>query len=146
MMNKAVVRVGRPLAGFALLVVAALVSGPPANAAGADAGGTATPVLSQALPNVPGKTLTAVVVKYPPGGKSPKHHHSGSVFAYVLSGAIRSQVSDQGPARVYKAGESFFEPPGSEHLISENASDTESASLLAVFVADDGAKLTTFDK
>ena len=53
--------------------------------------------------------------------------------------------SATGPARVYQAGESFFEPPGSEHLVSANASATEPASLLAVFVADDGAELTTFD-
>ena len=104
------------------------------------------PVFAQPLPNVPGKTLTAVVVGYAPGGKSAEHHHAGSVFAFVLSGAIRSENSATGPVRIYKAGESFFEPPGSEHLVSENASDTEPASLLAVFVADDGAQLTTFDK
>jgi quercetin dioxygenase-like cupin family protein len=68
------------------------------------------------------------------------------VFVYVLSGSIRSENSATGPARVYKAGETFFEPPGSEHLVSENASATEPASLLAVFVADDGAQLTTFGK
>jgi quercetin dioxygenase-like cupin family protein len=96
--------------------------------------------------HVPGKSLTAVVVTYAPGGKSEKHHHAGSVFAYVLSGAIRSENSATGPGKVYNTGESFFEPPGSEHLVSENASTTEPASLLAVFVADDGAKLTTFDK
>ena len=60
--------------------------------------------------------------------------------------AIRSENSATGPVKVYKAGESFFEPPGSHHLISENASATEPASLLAVHVADDGAQLTTFDK
>ena len=68
--------------------------------------------------------------------------HAGSVLAYVLSGEIRSENSATGPARVYKAGETFFEPPGSEHLVSENASATEPASLLAIFVADDGAQLT----
>jgi quercetin dioxygenase-like cupin family protein len=68
------------------------------------------------------------------------------VFAYVLSGEIRSENSANGPAGVYKAGETFFEPPGSAHLVSENASTTEPASLLAIFVADDGAQLTTFDK
>ena len=98
------------------------------------------------LPNVPGKTLSAVVVNYPPGGKSASHHHAGSVFAFVLSGAIRSENSATGPARIYRAGESFFEPPGSTHSISENACATEPASLLAVFVADDDAKLTVFDK
>ena len=85
-------------------------------------------------------------MNYAPGGKSGAHHHAGSVFAYVLSGAIRSENSATGPVRVYKTGESFFEPPGSEHLVSENASATEPASLLAVFVADDRAQLTTFDK
>jgi quercetin dioxygenase-like cupin family protein len=104
------------------------------------------PVLAEKLPNVPGKTITAVVVNYAPGGKSLSHHHAGSVLAYVLSGEIKSENSATGPAKVYKAGESFFEPPGSEHLVSENASTTEPASLLAVFVADDGAKLTTFGK
>ena len=46
----------------------------------------------------------------------------------------------------HEAGEAFFEPPGSEHLVSENASTTEPASLLAIFVADDGAQLTMFEK
>jgi quercetin dioxygenase-like cupin family protein len=104
------------------------------------------PVLSEKLPNVPGKNLTAVVVNYAPGGKSVSHHHAGSVFVYVLTGQIRSEVSGAGPAKVYKPGETFFEPPGSAHLVSENASATEPASLLAVFVADEGAKLTTYDK
>ena len=107
---------------------------------------TVQPVISEKLPNVPGKSLSAVLVKYPPGGKSNKHHHAGSVFAFVLSGSIRSENSATGPGKVYKAGEAFFEPPGSQHLVSENASESEPASLLAVFVADDGSKLTTFDK
>jgi quercetin dioxygenase-like cupin family protein len=87
-----------------------------------------------------------VVVNYAPGGKSTGHRHAGSVLAYVLTGEIRSENSATGPAKVYRAGESFFEPPGSSHLISENASAAEPASLLAIFVVDDGAQLTTFDK
>jgi quercetin dioxygenase-like cupin family protein len=111
-----------------------------------DAGAEVKPVFAEKLANVPGKKLTAIVVSYAPGGKSGSHRHAGSVFAYVLSGAIRSENSATGPAKVYKAGESFFEPPGSRHLVSENASAKEPASLLAVFVADDGAQLTTFDR
>jgi quercetin dioxygenase-like cupin family protein len=130
----------------AFLTAGALAAGATLRAAGDDAGAQVKPVLAEKLPNVPGKSMTAVVVTYAPGAKSGKHHHAGSVFAYVLSGAIRSESSATGPAKVYKAGEGFFEPPGSEHLVSENASLTEPASLLAVFVADDGAQLTTFDK
>ena len=99
-------------------------------------------VTSEKLPNVPGKSITAIVVNYAPGAKSVKHHHAGSVLAYVLSGEVRSENSATGPAKVYRAGETFFEPPGSTHLVSENASTTEPASLLAIFVADDGARLT----
>jgi quercetin dioxygenase-like cupin family protein len=102
----------------------------------------ASPVFSEKLPNAPGKTLTGVLVKYAPGAKSPSHAHAGSVYAYVLSGKIRSENSVTGPARVYSAGEGFFEPPGSTHTVSENASDSEPATLLAIFVADDGAQLT----
>jgi hypothetical protein len=70
---------------------------------------------------------------------------AGSVLAYVLSGAVRPENSATGPSRVYRAGESLFEPPGGEHLVSGNAGATEPASLLAVLVAEDGARLTTFD-
>jgi quercetin dioxygenase-like cupin family protein len=103
-------------------------------------------VRTELLPNVPGKRITVTVVSYAPGQKSGSHHHPGSVVAYVLSGAIRSENSATGSVKVYKAGESFFEPPGSRHLVSENASANEPARLLAVHVADDGARLTTFDK
>jgi quercetin dioxygenase-like cupin family protein len=129
----------------ALLAVGAVIGGVAAVAGAQAVGEQAKPVFSASLPNVPGKSLTAIVVNYAPGGKSVKHHHSGSVFAYVLSGAILSEVSVTGAAKVYKAGDSFFEPPGSDHIISQNASETEPASLLAVFVADDGATLKTDD-
>jgi quercetin dioxygenase-like cupin family protein len=122
---------------------------PVAVAAASTAGGDGETVKSVAahdLPNLPGKRLTAVVVTYAPGARSTRHHHAGSVWAYVLSGAIRSQNSATGPAEVYRAGESFFEPPGSEHAVSENASATEPASLLAIHIADDGAPLTTIDE
>jgi quercetin dioxygenase-like cupin family protein len=101
------------------------------------------------IPNIPGKSLIGVVVNYPPGGATPTHHHARSAFitAYVLSGSIRSQVDD-GAARVFRAGEGWTEAPGAQHRISENASATEPASLLAVFVVDtnDSAELTTLDQ
>ena len=130
------------LAAAAVLAAGTLLAGPVCRAADDDV----RPVTTEKLPNVPGKSITMIVVKYAPGAKSNKHHHAGSVLAYVLSGEIRSENSATGPVKVYKAGESFFEPPGSKHLVSENASATEPASLLAIFIADDGATLTTFDK
>jgi quercetin dioxygenase-like cupin family protein len=106
-----------------------------------------TPVFAYDLPNLPGHKVTGVLVEYGPGGSSPPHHHTtkGSVVAYVLAGAIRSKVND-GPVTIYQAGESWLEPPGAAHAVSANASATEPARLLAVFVAEDGAELTTFDQ
>jgi quercetin dioxygenase-like cupin family protein len=92
--------------------------------------------------------MVAVVVNYPPGGRSLPHRHAASAFIYahVPSGAVRSQVGDE-PAKVYHAGEGFYEMPGSHHRISENASDKEPASLLAVFVVDSKDEpLTTADR
>ncbi len=97
--------------------------------------------------NVPGKSLETVTVSYPPGAKSAAHHHANSAFimAYVISGAIRSQLEGE-PARVYHAGETWSEAPGAHHTVSENASATEPAELLAVFLVDTGdGPLTTDD-
>ena len=103
-----------------------------------------TPQFAQPIPNIPGKSLIAVVVNYAPAGASPAHTHAKSafIFAYVLSGEIESQVND-GPRRVFHAGESFYETPGSLHAVSRNASKTEPAKLLAVFVVDSDDKELT---
>lgn len=113
-----------------------------------DARGQAiTALAEQKLANIPGKTLTALTVDYAPGGSTPAHHHAASatLFAYVVSGAIRSQVNG-GPTEVFHAGQFWIEQPNSAHGISENASTTEPAKLVVVAIGDDGATLTTFDK
>lgn len=106
------------------------------------------PNFSHAITNIPGKSLVAVEVLYPPGGASLPHTHAKSAFiyAYVVSGAIESQVDGE-PAHVYTAGQSFHEEPGAVHRISRNASKSEPAKLLAVFVVDSSdATLTTAEK
>jgi len=100
---------------------------------------TVTLVAEHELPNVPGKSLKAVLVEYGPGGYSAAHTHPDSAFIYatVLEGAVRSKVGDAAE-KVYQAGESFVEMPGDRHAVSANASDTEPSRLLAVFVVDTG--------
>jgi quercetin dioxygenase-like cupin family protein len=100
-------------------------------------GANVSVVFDQELPNVPGKSMRAVLVEYEPGAGSPSHRHPSSAFIYarVLEGAIRSKVND-GPERTYKAGESWTEKPGDHHQVSQNASSTEPAKLLAIFVVD----------
>jgi len=99
-------------------------------------GETVTPLSTRVIPNVPGSSLVAVVVDYAPGDASMPHAQAKSDFIfYVVSGAIESQVNDQ-PRRVYHAGESWHETPGSSICVSRNASATEPAKLLAVCIVD----------
>lgn len=111
------------------------------------AGDKVMPVFEQKLKTVPGKTLSVVTVDYAPGGASPSHRHADSaeIFAYVVEGAVRSQVND-GAEQVYQTGEFWYEPPGSTHGVSANASASEPARILAVVIADDGAEITTYDQ
>ncbi|MBY5377382.1 cupin domain-containing protein [Rhizobium leguminosarum] len=106
---------------------------------------TVIPKFDQAIGNIPGKSFRVVEVDYAPGAASPAHSHAKSAFiyAYVLAGAIESKVND-GQTRIYKVGDSWFEPPGAVHSVSRNASKTKPARLLAVFVVDaDETTLTT---
>ena len=100
-----------------------------------------TQIFDRELPNLPGKSMRAVLVEYGPGASSPSHRHPASAFIYatVLEGEIRSKVNDD-PARVYKAGEAWTEQPGDHHQVSANASDTKPAKLLAIFVVDTADK------
>ncbi|QND45986.1 cupin domain-containing protein (plasmid) [Rhizobium lusitanum] len=127
------------------LALAALLS---TTAVARDAGekdAKVTLVYEHELPNVPGKSIKGILVEYGPGGFSEGHTHPSSAFIYatVLEGAIRSQVND-GPVKVYRAGENFSEMPGDRHGVSENASKTKPAKLLAVFVVDSSQKELTF--
>ena len=130
----------------AVIIAACLAAATPAAAQGR--GEVITPNFEHAIPNISGKSLVAVVVDYAPGGASHSHTHSMSafVYAYVIAGVVESQVND-GPERVYHAGKSFYELPAAHHAVSRNASATEPAKLLAVFVvATDDKVLTTPDK
>lgn len=98
---------------------------------------TSSRVIScEALPNVPGKSVTTVIVDFPPMAYSPAHRHPGSVTAIILDGTVRSQLAGT-PVGDYKSGETFFEPPGTLHLFAENPDPVKPARLVAVFVAEE---------
>lgn len=100
-------------------------------------------LMNRAAPDLSleGASLTIVEVAYPPGGASARHRHGGFVVAYVLEGAIRSQVSGQ-PEQTFTKGQVFYEPPGGIHAVSRNASTSEPARLLAVLVTPKGKAVT----
>ena len=91
-------------------------------------------MIKQPLPGKPKLQITLVEVVYPPGTGSPPHIHPNGVMAFVVSGSIASRVGD-GPERVFRAGEAWWEPVGAIHGVSRNASTTEEAHLLAIYIA-----------
>ncbi|WP_300630638.1 cupin domain-containing protein [Pseudomonas sp.] len=95
-----------------------------------------------ALANVPGKKTIMLTVDYAPGQATAPHSHTGTAVAYVLEGAITSRVNAE-KAITYKVGDSFYEPAGSRHFESSNASQTQPAKLLVVMVLDDKADVLT---
>ena len=103
----------------------------------------AGPVFQQDLPNLnlDDWQVTVSEVPLPPGRVGQVHHHAGFVLAYVLEGNVVTKVSGQ-PEKVYKRGEMFYEPPGSTHEVSRNASGAEPARLLALIFAKKGETLT----
>ncbi|MGO1056280.1 cupin domain-containing protein [Crossiella sp. CA198] len=102
-------------------------------------------LLQQALPNAEGKTFTSQVVDFPPGAAAMPHRHGRAfVYAYVLHGAVRSRVDD-GPATTFHQGENWFERPGTHHVVAANASTTERAKLLVVYVSTTGDPLQADD-
>jgi len=85
--------------------------------------------------------VTVSVVDYAPGRVGKVHHHAGFVLAYVLEGMIVTKISGQ-EEKTYQPGEMFYEPPGSTHEVSRNASESQPAKLLALIFAKKGVPLT----
>lgn len=105
------------------------------------------PDFAAAISNIPGKSVKTVLVTYGPGKGSPAHTHAKSAFivAYVLEGSITSSVNGE-PPKTFAAGQYWTEKPGDHHGVSANASKTDPAKLLAIFVVDtDDGPLTKGD-
>lgn len=126
-----------------VLLAMALVAAPAAGAhgppPGAGAGEETVTVLQQH--KVPGSARREVLfftVEYAPGQQSIPHAHGGPVIAYVLEGAVVSQLEGDAPV-TYRAGQSWHEAPRIGHLVSRNASATRPAKLLVWILGDAGA-------
>ncbi len=105
--------------------------------------GTVQVLMTQPLADQPGTDVTALTVDYPPSGSTPPHEHPGHTYAYVLGGAVVSQLDDQ-PPQTYTTGQMWSEAPHQRHMVSKNASATATAKLLVFMVAPHGQKLTDF--
>ena len=97
-------------------------------------------LMKRQLTDMTGKEGTVITVDYPPGAESESHVHPGSVFAYVLEGAVVSQLQGE-KAVTYTKGQSWYESPKHPHVVSKNASKTEPAKLLVFLLSQEGESL-----
>ncbi|MDR7135022.1 quercetin dioxygenase-like cupin family protein [Lysobacter niastensis] len=95
------------------------------------------PVMTEALPDYPGKEALVLTVDYPPGGASPLHHHDAHTYVYVLEGSVVMAVKG-GKEVTLMPGQSWGEKPGDVHTVSRNASQTKPAKFVVFMLKDIG--------
>jgi quercetin dioxygenase-like cupin family protein len=91
-----------------------------------------------------GKEAKVVVVEVAlePGRAGAPHRHPGPVFGYVLEGEYEWAIDDQ-PAKVLKAGDTFYEPAGCLHRVSKNPGKVKARILATMVCPRDAKQITT---
>jgi quercetin dioxygenase-like cupin family protein len=107
----------------------------PAAAQAQAAGARTADVLMQPLSDLAREMRVRVTERDPGNGSTPHRHPGHHTFGYVLEGTYEVRVDD-GPVRQLKAGEAFYEPPGSLHAVSRNPSPDKKVRYLIFQVAD----------
>jgi len=101
-----------------------------------------TSLMSRDLSDIPGKEGDMLIVEYAPGAQDPVHRHNANAFVYVLEGSVVMQVKG-GEQVTLQPGQTFYEGPNDIHLVGRNASKTEPAKFLVVFIKNKGAPILT---
>jgi quercetin dioxygenase-like cupin family protein len=104
-----------------------------------------TPLITKALPELPGHEVVVSSVLYPPGYAGPIHRHDAHGFIYVLEGSVVMQVRG-GKEVTLAPGQTFYEAPSDVHVVGRNASSTQPAKLLSIFIKKEGAPILTVEK
>lgn len=130
---------------FAFIATVARSHDPADKATVAPAGSKIAKVFDQVLPKGDYQRVSSITVAYGPGGQSPKHRHDVAVFGYVLEGEIESQLAGE-ELKKFGVGQMWYEPPGTIHAVSRNASQAKPAKILVFFVQEEGKAATTLVK
>ena len=85
--------------------------------------------------------LSAGEITIAPGASGSRHRHPGPTFVYVLEGAVKIEL-EGAPAKVYRAGETFYEDPHQLHISTKNGSKAEPARILVYHLSHKGEPLT----
>lgn len=83
---------------------------------------------------------TAVEVTLLPGQAGASHRHPGPAFGYIIEGEYEWGIDDQ-PAKILKAGDTFYEPGGCLHRVSKNPGKVKTRLLAWVIHPRDAKDL-----
>ena len=92
-------------------------------------------------PELPDKEIFVKRIELEPGAASAPHIHPGMVTGYVQAGVLEFQLKGEELQKL-KAGDTFFEPAGSHHMVARNPG-TEKTIIIAFVVNPKGAPLAT---
>ena len=99
-------------------------------------------LLVQPLADIAGKEVRITLVESAPGAHGTPHRHPGAhTFGYVIEGTYEFGINN-GPAKILKAGDTFYEPPGSIHSTSNNASPDKPLRFVVFMISDKDAPTT----
>ena len=82
---------------------------------------------------------TIVAVTLAPGEVEAAHRHPGPAFGYVLEGEYEWAIDDNKP-KIFKAGDTCYEPTGCLHGIGRNPSKKDKARFIAIVLYPEDAK------
>lgn len=102
---------------------------------------TITEIFKRDHPDHADKVILVKRIELQPGASAPPHVHPGMVTGYVQSGSLEFQLKD-GPLLKLKAGDTFFEPAGSHHMVAKSTETAEKTILIAFVVNPKGAPLS----
>jgi quercetin dioxygenase-like cupin family protein len=82
---------------------------------------------------------TMVEVTLAPGEIESAHRHPGPAFGYILEGEYEWAIDDNQP-KIFKAGDTFYEPTGCLHGIGRNPSKKDKTRFIAIVLHPEDAK------
>ena len=101
-----------------------------------------TEIFKRQHPELADKEVLVKRIELQPGASAPPHVHPGMVTGYVETGVLEFQIKGE-PLLKLKAGDTFFEPPGSHHMVARNPDPATKAVVIAFVVNPKGAPLST---
>lgn len=125
-----------------ILSVAELTAGEPKKDGSGVEPVTITEIMKRPHPEQADREVLVKRIVLEPGASAPAHVHPGMITGYVVSGSLEFRLKGES-LQFLKEGDTFFEPPGSHHMVARNPDAKVQTVIIAFVVNPKGAPLST---